>query len=162
MTCLVIIAGYEVVAIWLKPTPSEILVSNNFFLLASMVIGMVAGYVIERGARTAFEQRELIDAQRIELAARNAHLDSELRRTLLEVERQADDLGLKAFAIAIIAGLAAPRGILICGLLYGAFEGLVSGYLYTGIRDILGFSIMIIALFLRPEGLFGVRQEERA
>ena len=54
-------------------------------------------------------------------------------------------LGLKAFAIAIIAGLAAPRGILICGLLYGAFEGLVSGYLYTGIRDIVGFSIMIVA-----------------
>jgi branched-chain amino acid transport system permease protein len=71
-------------------------------------------------------------------------------------------LGLKAFAIAIIAGLAAPRGILICGLLYGAFEGLVSGYLYTGIRDILGFSIMIVALYLRPEGLFGHRQEERA
>ena len=42
-------------------------------------------------------------------------------------------LGLKAFAIAIIAGLAAPRGILVCGLAYGAFEGLVSGYLYTGI-----------------------------
>jgi branched-chain amino acid transport system permease protein len=29
-------------------------------------------------------------------------------------------LGLKAFAIAIIAGLAAPRGILLCGLGYGA------------------------------------------
>lgn len=71
-------------------------------------------------------------------------------------------LGLKAFAIAIIAGLAAPRGILICGLLYGAFEGLVSGYLYTGIRDILGFTIMIVALYLRPEGIFGRRQEERA
>lgn len=71
-------------------------------------------------------------------------------------------LGLKAFAIAIIAGLAAPRGILICGLVYGAFEGLVSGYLYTGIRDILGFSIMILALYLRPEGIFGRAQEERA
>jgi branched-chain amino acid transport system permease protein len=71
-------------------------------------------------------------------------------------------LGLKAFAIAIIAGLAAPRGILICGLLYGAFEGLVSGYLYTGIRDIVGFTIMIVALYLRPEGIFGRRQEERA
>ena len=56
-------------------------------------------------------------------------------------------LGLKAFAIAIIAGLAAPRGILVCGLLYGAFEGLVSGYLYTGIRDILGFTLMIVALY---------------
>jgi branched-chain amino acid transport system permease protein len=71
-------------------------------------------------------------------------------------------LGLKAFAIAIIAGLAAPRGILVCGLAYGAFEGLISGYLYTGIRDILGFSLMIVALFLKPEGLFGHRQEERA
>jgi branched-chain amino acid transport system permease protein len=71
-------------------------------------------------------------------------------------------LGLKAFAIAIIAGLAAPRGILVCGLAYGAFEGLVSGYLYTGIRDILGFTIMIAALYLRPEGIFGRRSEERA
>jgi branched-chain amino acid transport system permease protein len=71
-------------------------------------------------------------------------------------------LGLKAFAIAIIAGLAAPRGILVCGLVYGTFEGLVSGYLYTGIRDILGFTIMIAVLYLRPEGIFGRRQEERA
>jgi branched-chain amino acid transport system permease protein len=71
-------------------------------------------------------------------------------------------LGLKAFAIAIIAGLAAPRGILVCGLLYGAFEGLVSGYLYTGIRDILGFTLMILVLYLRPVGIFGRQQDERA
>jgi branched-chain amino acid transport system permease protein len=71
-------------------------------------------------------------------------------------------LGLKAFAIAIIAGLAAPRGILICGLAYGALEALISGYFYTGIRDILGFSLMIAVLFLKPEGLFGRRIEERA
>jgi branched-chain amino acid transport system permease protein len=71
-------------------------------------------------------------------------------------------LGLKAFAIAIIAGLAAPRGILICGLAYGAIEALISGYFYTGIRDILGFSLMIVVLFLKPEGLFGRRIEERA
>ncbi len=71
-------------------------------------------------------------------------------------------LGLKAFAIAIIAGLAAPRGILVCGLAYGALEALISGYFYTGIRDILGFSLMILALFLKPEGLFGQRIEERA
>ncbi len=71
-------------------------------------------------------------------------------------------LGLKAFAVAIIAGLAAPRGILVCGLVYGALEALISGYLYTGIRDILGFSLMILALALKPEGLFGRRVEERA
>ena len=71
-------------------------------------------------------------------------------------------LGLKAFAIAIIAGLGAPRGILICGLVYGALEALISGYLYTGVRDILGFSLMILALFLKPEGIFGKPIEERA
>lgn len=71
-------------------------------------------------------------------------------------------LGLKAFVIAIIAGLGAPRGILLCGLAYGAFEGLVSGYLYTGVRDILGFSLMIVVLFIRPAGLFGTHEEERA
>ena len=71
-------------------------------------------------------------------------------------------LGLKAFAIAIIAGLGAPRGILVCGIAYGVLEGLASGYFYTGIRDILGFSLMILVLFLRPEGLFGTPASERA
>jgi branched-chain amino acid transport system permease protein len=71
-------------------------------------------------------------------------------------------LGLKAFAIAIIAGLSAPRGILLCGLVYGALEALISGYLYTGVRDILGFSLMILVLFIKPEGVFGKPVEERA
>ena len=71
-------------------------------------------------------------------------------------------LGLKAFAIAIIAGLGAPMGILLSGLAYGALEGLISGYLNTGLRDILGFSLMIVVLFIRPEGLFSKVQAERA
>jgi branched-chain amino acid transport system permease protein len=45
---------------------------------------------------------------------------------------------------------------------YGALEGLISGYLNTGLRDILGFSLMIFVLFVRPEGLFGKVQSERA
>lgn len=71
-------------------------------------------------------------------------------------------LGLKAFAIAIIGGLEAGRGIFVCGLLYGVLEGLLSGYLYTGIRDIIGFTLMIFVLFVRPNGLFGRRTEDRA
>jgi len=35
-------------------------------------------------------------------------------------------LGLKAFVIPIVAGLASPRGILLCGVAYGALEGLIS------------------------------------
>ena len=71
-------------------------------------------------------------------------------------------LGLKAFAIAIIGGLEAGSGIFVCGLLYGVLEGLLSGYLYTGIRDIIGFTLMVFVLFVRPNGLFGRPTEERA
>jgi branched-chain amino acid transport system permease protein len=71
-------------------------------------------------------------------------------------------LGLKAFVVPIIAGLAAPRGILFCGLGYGILENLVSGYLFSGMRDILGFSLMIVVLWFKPEGLFGKPLEERA
>ena len=89
--CLVIMAGYEVVAIWVKPTPAEILVNNNFFFLSSVVIGMVAGYTMERGVRTDFLQRRLIEAQREELAHHNVQPDSALQASLDEVRPQAQE-----------------------------------------------------------------------
>jgi len=70
-------------------------------------------------------------------------------------------LGVKAFGIAIIGGLESAKGIFICGILYGVVEGMISGYLYSGIRDIIGFSIVILLLFLRPQGLFGIRTIEK-
>ena len=41
-------------------------------------------------------------------------------------------------------------------------EGLISGYLCSGIRDILAFSLMIAVLYWRPDGLFGMPSAERA
>src|SRR5271155_575034 len=63
-------------------------------------------------------------------------------------------LGLKAFVVPIVAGLASPPGILFWGGGYGGSEGLISGYLFSGIRDILAFALMIVILYFRPEGLF--------
>jgi class 3 adenylate cyclase len=59
-----ILVGYEVVAIWVKHTPADILVNNNFFFLSSVVVGVAAGYTIERGMRAEFVQRRLIDRER--------------------------------------------------------------------------------------------------
>lgn len=70
-------------------------------------------------------------------------------------------LGIKAFGIAIIGGLESAKGIFICGVLYGVLEGIISGYLYTGIRDIIAFSLVILVLFLRPQGLFGIKTIEK-
>ncbi len=71
-------------------------------------------------------------------------------------------LGLKAFVVPVIAGLASPRGILVCGIGYGILETLVAGYLFSGLRDLLGFSLMAAVLWFKPEGLFGKPLEERA
>ena len=90
--CLAIIIGYEIVAVWLEPTPIQILINSNFFFLSAVIIGMVAGYTIERGLRTDFLQRRLIEAQRAELAVHNAQLDSELQKSLDGLHRQAAEL----------------------------------------------------------------------
>jgi branched-chain amino acid transport system permease protein len=65
-------------------------------------------------------------------------------------------MGLKAFAVAIIGGIESARGIVVAGILYGVFEAIVAGYLGTGVREILGFALVIVVLLLRPWGLFGV------
>jgi class 3 adenylate cyclase len=59
-----ILVGYEVVAVWVRHTPPDILVNNNFFFVSSVIVGMAAGYTIERGMRAEFLQRRLIDRER--------------------------------------------------------------------------------------------------
>jgi branched-chain amino acid transport system permease protein len=70
-------------------------------------------------------------------------------------------LGIKAFGIAIVGGLDSAKGIFITGILFGVLEGLLSGYLYTGIRDIIAFSLVIVVLFVRPQGIFGKNVMEK-
>lgn len=64
-------------------------------------------------------------------------------------------IGLKAFAVAIIGGMESAAGITAAGIIYGIFETFVSGYLGTGVREICGFGLVILVLFLRPWGLLG-------
>ena len=90
--CLAIMLGYEAVAVWLKPMPPEILLNNNFFFLSAVIIGMVAGYARERGLRTDFLQRRVIEAQRAELAVHNARLGSALDASVAQLRRQAAEL----------------------------------------------------------------------
>jgi class 3 adenylate cyclase len=59
-----ILVGYEVVAIGIKQIPPDILVNNNFFFVSSVIVGMAAGYTIERSMRAEFLQRRLIDRER--------------------------------------------------------------------------------------------------
>jgi branched-chain amino acid transport system permease protein len=70
-------------------------------------------------------------------------------------------IGLKAFAVAIIGGLTSAPGIVVAGLGYGLVESLVSGYISTGVREIVGFGLVILVLVVRPWGLLGARPARR-
>jgi len=70
-------------------------------------------------------------------------------------------IGLKAFAVAIIGGIESARGIVVAGILYGIVESVVAGYLGTGVREIIGFALVVLVLLARPWGLFGVPTPRR-
>lgn len=67
-------------------------------------------------------------------------------------------IGLKGFMVAIIAGIANARGVVIAGLLYGVSEKFIEGYLSTAARDAIGFTLMVLLLLLFPQGLFGKKE----
>ena len=63
--------------------------------------------------------------------------------------------GLKAFAVAILGGLGSAWGVMLAGLLFGVSESLITALLGSGYTQILTFTLVIVALALMPNGLFG-------
>ncbi|WP_324779433.1 branched-chain amino acid ABC transporter permease [Thiobacillus sedimenti] len=67
----------------------------------------------------------------------------------------ASALILKAFSVAVVAGLDSGFGIVLIGLFLGALESLTSFYLGSGWREAPGLILLILALAVRPNGVFG-------
>ena len=65
------------------------------------------------------------------------------------------DVVFKSFAVVIIGGMGNIAGTLIAGLMLGLAESFAGGLVNTAVRDGIGFSLMILMLLLRPQGLFG-------
>src|SRR5215469_259266 len=69
--------------------------------------------------------------------------------------------GIKAFAVAILGGLTNPWGVVIAGLGYGLVEACATTWLGSSSTQIVTFSVVIAALALAPNGLFGIRTRAR-
>ena len=67
----------------------------------------------------------------------------------------ASALILKAFSVAVVAGLDSGFGVVLVGMFLGALESLASFYLGSGWREAPGLVLLILALALRPTGVFG-------
>jgi branched-chain amino acid transport system permease protein len=63
--------------------------------------------------------------------------------------------GLKAFAVAILGGITSAWGVMLAGLLFGITEALITALAGSSYTQIVTFALVIVALALRPNGLFG-------
>jgi len=64
-------------------------------------------------------------------------------------------LALKGFAAGILGGLTSGLGAVVGGLIIGIAEAMTAFYVSTGYKEVPGLVILLVALALKPEGLFG-------
>ncbi len=85
---------------------------------------------------------------------------------LLGVDVQLSLVGLKVFPVVILGGLDSIPGAIVGGLIVGVVENMAAGYIdpYVGggTKDFAPYVLMIIALMVRPYGIFGKAIIERS
>ncbi len=74
--------------------------------------------------------------------------------SMMEYDRGAM-LGLKGFGAAVLGGLGNYFGALVAGAIMGLAESFCAGYLSSGYKDAVALVLLLLALFFKPEGLFG-------
>ncbi len=70
--------------------------------------------------------------------------------------------GLKAFVAAVLGGIGSIPGAFVGALIMGQVEALTMGYISTPMRDAVAFTVLIIVLLVRPTGIFGEPEKEKA
>jgi branched-chain amino acid transport system permease protein len=66
-----------------------------------------------------------------------------------------DDAAVFAFAAAVLGGLGSLIGAVVGGFAVGILSDLVAGYISTNLQLTVVFALIVVVLYLRPQGLFG-------
>jgi branched-chain amino acid transport system permease protein len=84
---------------------------------------------------------------------------------LLGVDINLALVGFKVFPVVILGGLDSIPGAIVGGLIVGIVENMAAGYVDPhvggGTKDFAPYVLMILALMIRPYGIFGKRIIER-
>ena len=84
---------------------------------------------------------------------------------LLGVDVHLSLVGFKVFPVVILGGLDSIPGAILGGLIVGVVENIAAGYVdpYVGggTKDFAPYVLMILALMIRPYGIFGKKIIER-
>lgn len=71
--------------------------------------------------------------------------------------------GLKALVAAVLGGIGSIPGAFVGGLVLGISEELAASYVPQGsaYRDVIAFGVLVVILWLRPQGLLGRREVQK-
>ncbi len=72
------------------------------------------------------------------------------------------DFGVRAFAAAIIGGFTSTGGVLLGGLVVGMLDAWLLAAFSAAWADVGLYTLLVVALLLRPRGLFGREAVSRA
>ncbi|TCL62981.1 amino acid/amide ABC transporter membrane protein 1 (HAAT family) [Hydrogenispora ethanolica] len=69
--------------------------------------------------------------------------------------------GLKAFAAAVLGGIGSIPGAMLGGVFLGVAEvfGVAAGF--SSFRDAIAFAILVLVLFIKPTGFFGLKIQKK-
>lgn len=70
-------------------------------------------------------------------------------------------IGWKAFIAAVVGGIGSIRGAFAGGFLLGFVEIMVVAFFPSTLRDLIAFTILLIILWLKPTGLYGVARRTK-
>lgn len=70
-------------------------------------------------------------------------------------------IGLKAFPAVIVGGLESAPGAVIGGIAIGLLESWAGGLIHPSLMEVTPYFVLLLVLFIKPYGLFGLVRIER-
>jgi branched-chain amino acid transport system permease protein len=117
-------------------------------------VAMAMGIDVERYFGVAWAMTGIVSA-----------LGGILWGNMLGVDANLALVGFKVFPVVILGGLDSIPGAIVGGLIVGIVENVAAGfidpYVGGGTKDFAPYVLMILALMIRPYGIFGKRIIER-
>jgi branched-chain amino acid transport system permease protein len=170
------------------PLPDEPIVLGPLFIPPIQLLGGIISLLFLGGfgyfflkSRTGVAMRAVADNQQVAMAM-GIHVEryfglawamtgvvsalgGVLWGNMLGVDVNLALVGFKVFPVVILGGLDSIPGAVIGGLIVGLVENVAAGYIdpYVGggTKDFAPYVLMIMALMIRPYGIFGKRIIER-
>jgi branched-chain amino acid transport system permease protein len=149
-----------------RATPDQLLSLAVSAVLVFAVHLLLTRTAIGRAMRAVSENQQLagvsgIDVRKIIrivwlLGAALACVAGVMAGLLVQIRpHMGNDLLLPLFAAAILGGIGSVPGAMVGGLVLGLAEEFVAAYTLSSLKDAIAFTVLILVLLFRPEGLFG-------